>query len=254
MKDPNKLASVEKYLQRKEEDETHLTVEVRILEQQMKKVKDGVYHFVYLIHLNAINVQAYFYFIHSDSNLIEEREVYILQNVNIMLKNTDYIMILSNPQTQIIPMIDDTMSLCSFKDENEEATEKAGVIANELAIKKPFNSWKECRKLVFRNYNDILSSINVHVDIKQLSLIKHILIWVIPSLIKPIEISQSKMQNKFYRIFNYDQIKCRIKDTKVSFIGIIKTIIRVSICIFLSDRNFRKTKVRTRNRWIQRHC
>ena len=81
-KDPNKLTAVKNYLQRKESDPTHLTIEVRVIEQVMAKNKDGRHQFVFLIHLNAVNVQAYFYFIHNETNIVQEGEVYILENVN----------------------------------------------------------------------------------------------------------------------------------------------------------------------------
>jgi len=32
--------------------------------------------------LNAVNVQAYFYFIHNETNIVQEGEVYIIENVN----------------------------------------------------------------------------------------------------------------------------------------------------------------------------
>ena len=204
-----------------------MTIEVRIGDQQIKEKKGEQFHYIFSIHLNSINAPAYFYFIHSENDVIEEREVYILKNVNCLIYENKYIMIYSNPLTQIISMNDDTMSLGSFNGDENETQSKPINLINELTIKKPFNSWKECRKSVLRNYNDILSTISKHVDIKHLILLQHALVWVIPSLIKPIEEIQSKMQSKFYRAYQFDHIKSRIKDTKISFIGIIKQIIKV---------------------------
>lgn len=101
-RNPNKLTSVKQYLQRKATDLTHLTVEARVIEQVMMKKKEDMYHYVFLVHLNAVNVQAYFYFIHSESNIMEEGEVYILQNINCFIQNSDYIMLHSNEQTQVV--------------------------------------------------------------------------------------------------------------------------------------------------------
>jgi len=160
-------------------------------------------------------------------------------------------MIKSNEQTQLVPMNDDTMSIASLDGDSKDAVDRSAPVINELEIKKPFNSWRECRKTIYRNYSDILNTINKHVDLRQLSLIQHVLIWVIPSLLKPIEDKQCKMQNKYYRAYRYDQIKTRIKDTKVSFIGIVKTIIKVILFIVYLNRNQRCQ--RTTRKWRQLH-
>ena len=228
-KDPNKLAQVNQYLASKSSDPAHLTIEARIGDLQIKEKKEDQYHYIFTIHLNAVNAPAYLYFIHPELDVIEEREVYILKNVNCLIHENKYIMLYSNQQSQIISMGDDTMSIGSANfDENEPQNKELSII-NEVSIKKPFSSWKECRKSVLRNYNDILSTISKHVDIKHLILIQHVLVWLIPSLISPIEEVQCKLQSKYYRAFQFDHIKSRIKDTKISFVGIIKQIIKVRI-------------------------
>ena len=82
LKDPNKLSDVRKYLDGKSSDLSHLTVEVRTLERMFYKKKDDGYHYVFKIHLNSANIPAYFYLVNNNKNIIEEREVYILKNVN----------------------------------------------------------------------------------------------------------------------------------------------------------------------------
>lgn len=136
-------------------------------------------------------------------------------------------MIQSNERTEVLLIDEDTMSIGSLEDRTNDFQESSAPLHNEISLKKPFNSWRECRKTLFRNYNDILTLVNKHVDVKLLTHIKHILIWVIPSLLKPIGDAQSKLQTKPTNTYRLDNIKMRIKDTKVSFIGIIKQIVKV---------------------------
>lgn len=231
-RDPNKLGLVKEYLNSKADHNDHLTIEIKVFEKQMMQEKNGKYHCIYKIHLKAIDLPAYLYFIHPEAELITEGEVYVLKNVNCVIYNNDaFIMIKSNQSTELILLNDDTMSIGSF-DENEgsNSKSKSTPMSTELVIKKPFHKWKECRSITFRNYGDILSNINRHVDLRQIKLIQHVLICVVPSLIKPIKTIQTKMQSKLYKTYTYEHLNM-IKDTQVSFIGIIKNKINVSLIL-----------------------
>lgn len=81
-KNPNKLKSVKSYFDKKKNDHSHLTLEIKTLEIQLIKKKEDKYHCVYKVHIKAIELPAYFYYVHTEQNLIVEGEVYILQNVN----------------------------------------------------------------------------------------------------------------------------------------------------------------------------
>jgi len=143
------------------------------------------------------------------------------------------------------------MDIGSLNEGTSEVNEGSAPIYNEISLKKPFNSWRECRKNVFRNYGDILKLISNHVDVKLLTQIKHILILVIPSLLQPIEREESKLQLKYQNLYRLDNIKLRIKNLKISFVGIIKEIVKVRKTIVnIIERKFFRRSLQTGMNYI----
>jgi hypothetical protein len=145
-------------------------------------------------------------------------------------------MIKSNPKTVVAHINEDTMSVGELEENADDLNERSALLHNDLVITKPFNNWRECRKSTMRDYSDILMVLSKHVDIKQINQVKHMLMLVIPSVLKPIESEQNKLQTKYLRIYRFDHIKTRIKDTKVSLVGIVKEIIKVSYSFIILYR------------------
>lgn len=225
-KDQNKLTSVQEYLAQKSDDFSHLTMEIRTLEKIKRTKKGRLFHHIYKIHLNAINIPAYLYLVHPNEEIITEREIYVLKNVNCVIQNSN-LFVKTNDRTEVILLNEDTMSVGEIEDRTNDFNEASFQNIHNLILKKPFDQWRECRKTLFRNYQDMLGLLTQHVDLKDLIQVKHLLIKVIPSIIQPSSRPQSKLQSKNFNMYNKESIELRLKDTKESFIGIIKEIYRV---------------------------